>query len=361
MSLPGRDPDTLAGLSGNVIFTEFGLFPGGGYAHWAVIFPIATRGYQIVVISTGRGKNTKYFELLSDPELYSVHICDIYQSVEREGFILKDNNGQPTTIEHFRRLYNDEGKWPREFECKFTGDLEALITWSKLLTAAELGAGRPFELLRIEGEAGWQPEFFKGQARSFGGGRLEMGWDVARTGHLSSLWVNLAKARQPKVLRFLVLMHNAEFALQRAVVQSAMDARGRGSGVGAGDATGLGMDSNETLRKRYGERWEPVTFGAKTKSDLGSIGATTYGDQGQALPSVDGPYKFIHTDLYAIQRAEAGGQGQDARLRLEETDNLLMPESHCDIAYSNLLALRAGLNPKGKTLPPPARVKPAGW
>ena len=33
-ALPGRDPDTLAGLTGNVIFTEFGLFPNGGYDHW---------------------------------------------------------------------------------------------------------------------------------------------------------------------------------------------------------------------------------------------------------------------------------------------------------------------------------------
>jgi len=360
VSLPGRDPDTVAGLTGNLILTEFGLFPNGGYAHWSVIFPISTRGFQVVIISTPRGKNTKFFELWSDTELYSVHTCDLYQSVNEEGFILKDNNGQITTIEHFRRLYKDEGKWPREYECKFTGDLEALISWAKLLTAAELGAGRPFDFLRIDG-AGWKPEFFKSHARSFGGGRLEMGWDVARTGHLSSLWVNLAKPRQPKSLRFLVLMHDAEFALQRAVVQAAMDARGRGSGVGAGDATGLGMDSNETLRKRYGERWEPVTFGVKTKSDLGSIGATTYGDQGQALPSMDGPFKFIATDLYAVQRAESGGQDRDARLRLEETDNLLMPESHCDIAYSNLLALRAGLNPKGKTLPPPLRVKPVGW
>ena len=67
-SLPGRNPDMLAGLTGNVIFTEFGLFPNGGYDHWRVVFPLSTRGFRVIVISTPRGKNTKLFELFSDPE-----------------------------------------------------------------------------------------------------------------------------------------------------------------------------------------------------------------------------------------------------------------------------------------------------
>lgn len=33
VSMPGRDPDALAGFTGNVVLTEFGLFPGGGYRH----------------------------------------------------------------------------------------------------------------------------------------------------------------------------------------------------------------------------------------------------------------------------------------------------------------------------------------
>lgn len=369
VSLPGRDPDTLAGLTGNVIFTEFGLFPGGGYDHWGVVFPITTRGFKVIVISTPRGKNTKFYELWSDKETYSVHTCDLQQSVEREGFVLLDQHGNPTTIEQFRRLYNDESKWPREYGCQFTGDLEALIKWAQLLTAAELGADLPFDLLWIEGESGavmgGAGDFFKaGLARAALPGRLEIGWDVARRGHLSALWVNQAIPAKPKHLRFLVLMHGAEFALQRNVVRAAMDARGWGSGVGCGDATGLGMDSNETLQQLYRDRWEPVNFGGKTKSELGSIGATTYGDRGQSLPAVDGPEKFIHTDLYAIQKQEAGGQdphGAQRTLKLEETENTLLPQSHCDIAYANLLSLRAGTILAGAPLPPPQKKKPVGW
>lgn len=94
-SLPGRDPDTLAGLTGNVIFTEFGLFPGGGYDHWRVVFPLSTRGFQVIVISTPRGKNTKFYELCQNLDgAYSVHFCDIHHSLAHDGFVLRDNGGE---------------------------------------------------------------------------------------------------------------------------------------------------------------------------------------------------------------------------------------------------------------------------
>jgi len=336
VSLPGRDPDTLAGLTGNVIFTEFGLFPNGGYDHWRVVFPLATRGFHVIAISTPRGKNTKFFELVSDPETYSVHFCDIHQSVA-EGFVLKDQNGEPCTLEAFKKLYGDESGWAREYECQFTGDLDALVRWAQLIDAGELGRDQPFDLLRVEGESGWDGTFFDRALPA--DGRLEIGWDVARRGHLSALWVNHASPGMPKRLRFLVLMHNTAFELQRTTVRAAMDVPI--GAVGCGDATGLGMDSNETLRNLYGDRWEPVDFGGRRKSDLGSTLATTFGDGGQAIPPVDGPHKFIATDLYAIQREETGA-GESRRLKLHETENPLMADSHCDIAYAGALALRSG-------------------
>lgn len=337
VSLPGRNPDTLAGLTGNVIFTEFGLFPNGGYDHWRVVFPLATRGFTVIAISTPRGKNTKFFELVSDPETYSVHFCDIYQSIA-EGFVLRDQKGEPTTLDVFRKLYGDEAGWAREYECKFTGDLDALIKWAQLVTAGELGRGRDFDLMRVEGEAGWSDDFFASVPKT---GRLEMGWDVARYGHLSSLWINHVAAGTLKSLRYLVLMHGVSFDLQRHIVRSAMSCPI--IGVGCGDATGLGMDSNETLRNVYGDRWEPVDFGGKRKSDLASTLATTFGDNDQAIPPMDSEFKFIGTDIYAIQKEQqdSGGAGDSKRLKLHETPNPLMDQSHCDIAWSAALALRA--------------------
>lgn len=344
VSLPGRDPDALAGLTGNVILTEFGLFPGGGYDHWRVVFPMATRGHRVIVISTPRSKNTKFFELVEDPGTYSVHFCDIHQSIA-EGFVLTDSDGQPITVEAYKRLYNDEAGWQREYECQFTGDLDTLIKWAKLVNAGELGRDQPFDLLRVEKETGWQDNFFDrltpGDGGDASGARLEIGWDVARRGHLSSLWVNHALPGKPKSLRFLVLMRGTPFELQRRIVMASMTTRIKG--VGCGDATGLGMDSNETLEEKFGKRWEGVDFGGKRKSELGSILATTFGDGDQAIPP-GSEHKFVMADLYAIQAEATGGQAApgEKRLKLHETENPLLPESHCDIAYSAALALRAG-------------------
>lgn len=338
VSLPGRDPDALAGLTGNVIFTEFGLFPNGGYEHWRVVFPLATRGFRVIVISTPRGKNSKFFELVSDPETYSVHTCDIHRSIA-EGFVLKDQRGKPCDLETFKKIYGDDAGFQREYECQFTGDLDTLIKWSKLIAAGELGRNNPFDLLKIENETGWIDNYF--ETRSPDDGRFEIGWDVARRGHLSSIWINHAVPNRPKSLRFLVLMHNATFDLQRRIVSSAM--KGKLPAVGCGDATGLGMDSNETLAAMFGGRWEGVDFGGKRKSELGSVLATTFDDNEQAIPPMDSAFKFIGTDLYAIQAEQTGGQAApgEKRLRLHETENPLLPESHCDIAYSAALALRS--------------------
>jgi phage FluMu gp28-like protein len=352
VSLPGRDPDVLAGLTGNVIFTEFGLFANGGFDHWSVIFPITTRGYQMVVISTPRGKNTKFYELWRDTENYSVHTCDIHQSVEKEGFELRDNNGNPCSIEQLRRMYKDEGKWQREYLCQFTGDLEALIKWAQLEEAGALGVDQPFSFKRMDDGAGYDPNFFKGKIPA--GWRAEFGWDVARVGHLSSLWMNLYQPGKPRKLAAMVLMHNCPFALQRQVIIDGMNAGGYAA-VGCGDSTGLGMDSNETLTQKYRDRWEGINFGGSRKKEIASAMATAIGDRSQVIPPVDGPYKFIATDLYAMQKDESGGT-----LALDETENTLLPESHCDLFFSGGLALMAGSRNYRPPLNPPSYARPIG-
>jgi phage FluMu gp28-like protein len=296
-----------------------------------VIFPLTTRGYQVVVISTPRGKNTKFYELVSNPDTYSVHFVDIHRAVA-EGLVLRDNNGKPTTIEVFRKLYGDEIGWQREYLCLFTGDLEALVAWAKLTAAAQRGEGLPFDCLRIEGEAGWKADFFK--IAAIKNERGFIGWDVARTSDLSSLWVNIGLPGGTCSLRCLVLMHKTPFALQREVARAAMNAIP--GAVGCGDATGLGMDSNETLHTEYGDRWQPVTFTATSKRELASELLTGFDDNDQAIPAIDGPHKFVATDIYGVQADRSGGT-----LKLVETPNPLLPESHCDVAWSAGLARHA--------------------
>jgi len=329
-ALPGRDPDTLAGLTGSVIFTEFGLFARGGYDHWRVVFPLITRGHRIIVISTPRGRNTKYFELVNAPQRYSVHLQTIEKSVA-EGFVLKDGNGEPTDLETFKELYGDEVGWLREYMCEFTGDLEALITWAKLMAAATASG---LEVLEITGDGGWDPTFFDAMAAD--PARHEIGYDVARHSDLAVVWVNRVGAAAREI-SYLVVMRDCTFALQREVVMSAM--RANPGNVGAGDATGLGMDTNETLAATFGERWQPVTFTAASKAEMGSLARTAFDAADQVIPPLEGATKWIGTDIYAVQADRSGD-----RLRLVETANPLCPESHCDVFYAFCLARMAAKN-----------------
>lgn len=93
------------------------------------------------MISTPRGRDSKFYELVSDPGTYSVHRCTIEDAVA-EGYVLRDQQGEPTDLETFKSLYNDE--------------------------------------------AGWRPGWFRERLGGDGKGRLETGWDVARRGDLSA-------------------------------------------------------------------------------------------------------------------------------------------------------------------------------
>jgi len=335
-ALPGRDPDTLAGLTGNVIFTEFGLFPQGGYDHWRVVFPLATRGYQVIVISTPRGKNTKFYELFSQPEIYSVHFQDINRSVA-EDFVLRDNNGEPTDLATFKRLYGDDAGWQREYLCLFTGDMTALVTWAQLVAAGQRIEGLELDVLRVVDGNGWVADFLSSLKNDIGQrGRPELGWDVARHTDLAVMWANLRGGDAIRRLRKLVICQRTSFALQRTIIRSVMDACP--NAVGCGDATGLGMDSNETLATLYGSRWQPTTFTQKSKRELGSGLMTAFDEGSQALPeaAVAGEFKLIATDIYALQK-----QGDGQTLIISESANPLEPNSHCDIAWSAALSIRA--------------------
>lgn len=363
VSLPGRDPDSLAGRTGNLILTEFGLYPKGGYPHWDVLFPITTRGgYRLIAISTPRGKNTKFYELCSNAEgFYSVHTCDIYHSVFHDGYQLYDAKGNPfpqstraeqeLAIATFRRIYNSESKWAREYECQFTGDLSSLVSWADLERAGELGRGRPFDLVELKGGSRPMGDLLHAiRTEAAGGAGVAVGWDVARHGDVSAITVNFSKPNQPRHLRFVVAMQDLQYRDQRELVSACMDLRS--DSVGYGDATGLGDESNEELQRHYRERWTPFTFTAPGKREIASSLATGFRDGTQTLPPMDGPHKFIATDVYAIQKDDSGGS-----LLLEETANPLYPSSHCDFAYSLGLNRLAGSRNLRPSLPPPLASK----
>lgn len=308
------------------------------------------------MISTPRGKNTKFYELFQNLDgKYSVHLCDIFKSVAEDGFVLRDNDGNPTTIEEFKKLYGDAAGFDREYGCEFSGDLAALIAWAELERAASLPNPDGFFFHRFDGESSvFNADGLAALKGALQGKRIEIGWDVARRGHLSPIAVNFVPSSGPKRLAGLLVMRDCSFDFMRSAVSAMMDLSSQS--VGYGDATGLGMESNEALAKKYRDRWTPFTFTAGGKRDLASALKTAFTDGTQTLPAMDDKYKFIATDLYAVQADQTG-----AHLTISETPNPLLDESHCDIAYAIGLARLAGARNTRLPLPPPLARKPEGW
>ena len=325
-ALPGSDPNAIAGLTGNVIFTEFALLPNNGIDHWRVVFPLITRGFRIIAISTPRGHETKHAELCRNVKgKYWVSTVDIRRAVA-EGLVLQDEDGDRITIEELEELYNDPAGWKREYLVQESDELSALIAWRHLeLARLEYEAVR-LNVASIDDYNPNRENVFADLDQSKG--PLYVGWDVARTGHLSPVWVNQLVG-DVFHLRVLVNMHRMDFPYMRQVVWQAMDVATRG----AGDATGLGMESCELTGKRYPGRFDEVNF-SSAKAALGSKLMQTYEDVRQRLPT-GGCDDVIH-DLHAIQKETRLG-----KLVLHETRNAIEKRSHCDMAYANALALYA--------------------
>ncbi len=331
ISLPGRDPDSWAGYTANIILTEYALFPNGGHKHWATVSPIAlTNGLSIWIITTPRTKDTKAYDIRTNKRgRYSVRTVDIYRAVA-DGLILRDEDGTPCSIEEFKEIYDDLVGWETEYLVRECDDLDALIGWSDIEAAYE---DYDYTLLDLRDDRGYAPNAENIFAVKLAGlpGRLTCGWDVARKRHLSVLWIN-EQVGDRQFLRMLVVFRRCSFEFQReGVVEQAMNTLP--GLVGCGDSTGLGMESNERLEKRYGLRWLGVNFSGGRKLALASRLQTTYQGRGQAIPRAA---EVAAYDLHGLQKEVKGDT-----IRIHEMANPLEPDSHCDLAFANALALAA--------------------
>lgn len=332
VALPGRDPDALAGLTGNVIFTEMALFPDNGEKHWKVVFPLATRGYKVWCISTPRGPETKFSELRRNAQgMYAVHNVTIHDAVAG-GMELRDEDGNATTPEDLRRLYNDEAGWSREYLCIEGDDHDALIPWTDINDC-----GETYEIPWIEISATPQSTiddlteqfdapnetFFADVAEQFQGSPA-VGWDIAVSGDFSVVVLG-EKMANDLYLRAVVIMHGVEdFDYQEEVVTRAMET----GAVGEGDASGLGREACQRIGKRFGEHaWGEIVFTTAVKTPLFTQLRSEMQARRLHYPANS---DLIRYDLHALGKQGMGVGGKI--LRVETNRNTLDRRSHCDIA-----------------------------
>ena len=328
VALPGKDPDALAGLTGNVIFTEMALFPNNGTDHWRVVFPLSTRGFRILAISTPRGTETKFAELCRNPKgKYSVHVVDIHAAIAG-GLELRDETGKPITPAELEDIYNDPSGWNREYLCLEGEDWDPLISWEHIHTC--LATYQP-ERLHIEGmaalDAALQEQVKPMIARLRAGmtGQPVFGYDIGVTGDLAAIPLG-ERIGDVTWQRGLITMHGVDdFEWQRQVVRELMHA----GFIGVGDASGLGRDSCQQLEKEFTTyRFRGLVFTGESKSALCVQLMQAFQASKARLAKDDLETQY---DLHSLAKKEVGVA---KRLQVVANRNPMLKYSHCDIALA---------------------------
>lgn len=157
--------------------------------------------------------------------------------------------------------------------------------------------------------------------------RYALGFDVARNGHLSSINVLDTDGRNHR-LAMHIKMHNCKLPSQRELIAQGMDTLR--TMTGGGDAKGLGMQTCEELQDRYPGRFDAVDFGTHKPYIVGKLKGA-YADGRMTIPRSEDEIAY---DVRAILIKVVG-----TRATFTESKNPTNKYSHCDMAYSQALAV----------------------
>lgn len=246
-------------------------------------------------------------------------------------------SGQKMTVEDFLAdtvaMVGGQEAFEEECECKPRAQGNRAVKWQHIDAAKTEYA---FARRDIEGDAPFDAADWLGpmlpELRA--ARKVAIGYDVARTGHLAAAVVNVLRENTWR-LAALLTMHKRKFGLQREAIAAVMSALP--SAVGAGDATGLGMQVCEELVEMFGPgRFVGVNFGA-SKAEIGTKLTRVFEDGRQQIPA-SREEEDIAFDLAGIQSAAL----PSGRTAFTETANPVNKASHCDMAWAIGLSLFVG-------------------
>lgn len=223
--------------------------------------------------------------------------------------------------------------YDEEFMCNPKEDGLPLVTWYDLSAAQ---ADYPIIHHQIEGDAGpndrtdpsveelLRDNVFAALPR---GGRYALGYDIARTGHLSSINIIGTDGKNHRH-ELMVNLHKCKFPSQRAVVAQAFDTHRYLTG--AGDKTGLGRETCEELERMFPGRFVGVDFGAAKPHLAGKL-AAAFADRRMTIPAKP---EEIAYDIHGVSTKQL-----TTRMSYVESRNPCNQYSHCDMCWSLALAI----------------------
>jgi phage FluMu gp28-like protein len=311
------NPNALAGKRGHVILDEFALHQDQRELY-RIAKPVTTWGGQLEIISTHRGANTVFNEILRDikehgnPMGWSHHRVPLPAAID-QGLVEKingktgRNESRSAYAARIRAECLDEEQWQQEYCCAPADDSTAFLTYEMIsacettvssLNFSEVAALPPSAVLFIGVDVGRKKDLTV----------IDVGEKIGDVMHdrMRLELQNKTFAEQEfELYRLLALPQ-----LKRACI----------------DSTGLGMQLAERARERFGWKVEAVTFTGPVKEELAFSLRAAFEDRRLRIDKNTN----LRADLRGVKK-EATAAG-NIRFAGEAAD------SHCDRFWA--LALR---------------------
>lgn len=289
IALPAN-PDTARGYTGNIILDEFAIHRHGTEI-WRAMAPSVTnplkRELKVRVMSTPKGEGNM-FHALWMKEGWSKHRTTIADAKEE---------GLNVDLAQLRDLAGDEDSWRQEYMCEF-------IDSSRTAFSYEMLGGCETEEASLEWPAGHEAA-----------GPVYVGIDVGSI-HDPTVCVSFEKVGTRMYLRERLVIQGVELSRQDELLDGAIRRASR-AGI---DASGIGLDLAQRLRRRHGGKVVAQVTTAPWKRQAFARLQHRFQDKGIALP----PSRELREDFHAY---EVMGAAETARYVAPRT-----AEGHSDTA-----------------------------
>jgi len=343
------NPDALRGVGGDVGIDELTshkqpdamLAAAGGRAMW---------GHSVRIWTSHKGVDSCFNRMIQEERAkgaesrWRIRTTTLLDALD-DGLLDKINEVRGTSfsredfIADTRAMVGSDAAYEEECLCKPQRSGESPIKWGYIDAAK---TQYPLERKHLEGDESFSVEKWAANMVLVlrAADRVAIGYDVARTGHLSAVALNARFGNKWKLMG-LITMHKRKFGLQRDVIAGLMTALP--GAVAGGDSTGLGMQVCEELTDLFGPaRFVGVNFG-QLKPEIGTTMVRVFEDMRQELPAAR-EHEDIGFDLAGI-KSEPLPSG---RTRFYESPNPVEKLSHCDMAWAIGLSLLVGEDESGE-------------
>jgi phage FluMu gp28-like protein len=322
------NPDAQAGKRGGRVLDEFALHPDPRKL-WDIAYPGITWGGSLEVISTHRGANNFFAQMIAEareggnPKAISLHRVTLSDALE-DGFLWKLQQMLPDSApqqdmdegEYFtwvRSGASSEEAFQQEYMCQPADDASSWL---------------PYELISGCEDPSLSPSPSPQGGGGYQGNPCYVGMDFAARGDLTVIAV-LEDLGNVLYTRELLELKATSFAEQLAHLDRIL--REYRVTRAALDQTGLGEMPVQEAQRRHGSyRVEGVIFTAARKLDMATALKQRLEDRAIRLPASP----VLREDLHSVKR-EAGATGAP-RLSAERTAH-----GHADRFWALALACAA--------------------